>query len=104
MCTRSWILHVENELTRSSRNEGRHSRALNCGQLLIVKYPSDLYLSWKRELQLPGPRILLDLLNVMLSGLPQKLPFGFLGDEAKLAFRSQPDGISKLYTIRVRSR
>ncbi|KAI0262890.1 high-temperature-induced dauer-formation protein-domain-containing protein [Gloeopeniophorella convolvens] len=38
----------------------------------------------------------------MLSMLPQKLsaPFGLLGDEAKLAFRSQSTGISKLASTR----
>lgn len=41
----------------------------------------------------------------VLSKLPQKLssPFALLGDEAKLAFRSQPGGISKLASTRVRS-
>lgn len=36
--------------------------------------------------------------------LPQTLgaPFGILGDEAKLRFRSQPTGISKLASVRVR--
>lgn len=40
----------------------------------------------------------------MFSKIPTKLsaPFGLLGDEAKLAFRSQPTGISKLATSRVR--
>jgi hypothetical protein len=40
----------------------------------------------------------------VLSKLPQKLssPFALLGDEAKLAFRSQPSGISKLASTRVR--
>ena len=40
----------------------------------------------------------------VLSKLPQKLssPFALLGDEVKLAFRSQPSGISKLASIRVR--
>ena len=37
----------------------------------------------------------------MFSRLPQKLPFNLLGDEAKLAFRSQPGGIAKLATTRV---
>lgn len=38
----------------------------------------------------------------MFSKIPTKLsaPFGLLGDEAKLAFRSQPTGISKLATSR----
>ncbi|KAG5645827.1 hypothetical protein DXG03_005168 [Asterophora parasitica] len=38
----------------------------------------------------------------MFAKLPQRLtaPFGLLGDEAKLAFPSQPDGIAKLATIR----
>ncbi|KAL4067524.1 high-temperature-induced dauer-formation protein-domain-containing protein [Scleroderma citrinum] len=38
----------------------------------------------------------------MFSKLPQKLtaPFGLLNDEAKLAFRSKPDGISKLISSR----
>ncbi|KAJ3548434.1 hypothetical protein NMY22_g1266 [Coprinellus aureogranulatus] len=38
----------------------------------------------------------------MFSKFPQKLtaPFGLLGDEAKLAFPSQPGGISKLWTVR----
>ncbi|KAI0303392.1 high-temperature-induced dauer-formation protein-domain-containing protein [Multifurca ochricompacta] len=38
----------------------------------------------------------------VLSKLPQKLssPFALLGDEAKLAFRSQPSGISKLASNR----
>lgn len=41
----------------------------------------------------------------MFSKFPQKLtaPFGLLGDEAKLAFPSQPGGISKLWTVRVRT-
>jgi hypothetical protein len=41
----------------------------------------------------------------VLSKLPQKLssPFALLGDEAKLAFRSQPSGITKLASTRVRS-
>ena len=36
--------------------------------------------------------------------LPQNLsaPFGLLGDEAKLTFRSQPGGIAKLASNRVR--
>ncbi len=40
----------------------------------------------------------------VLSKLPQKLssPFALLGDEAKLAFRSQPSGIAKLASTRVR--
>lgn len=39
----------------------------------------------------------------MFSKLPQKLtaPLGLLTDEAKLAFRSRPDGIAKLMTTRV---
>ena len=37
----------------------------------------------------------------MFSGFPQKIPFNLLGDEAKLAFRSQPGGIAKLATTRV---
>ena len=37
----------------------------------------------------------------MFSRLPQKLPFGILNDEAKLAFRSQPSGIAKLASTRV---
>ncbi|OJA17561.1 hypothetical protein AZE42_09097 [Rhizopogon vesiculosus] len=38
----------------------------------------------------------------MFAKLPQTLtaPFGLLTDEAKLAFRSRPEGISKLYTTR----
>lgn len=38
----------------------------------------------------------------MFAKLPQTLtaPFGLLTDEAKLAFRSRPQGISKLYTTR----
>ncbi|KAN0107122.1 High-temperature-induced dauer-formation domain containing protein [Russula decolorans] len=38
----------------------------------------------------------------VLSKIPQKLssPFSLLGDEAKLAFRSQPSGISKLASTR----
>jgi hypothetical protein len=37
----------------------------------------------------------------MLS-LPKKLssPFGILGDDAKLAFRTQPGGIAKLFETR----
>jgi hypothetical protein len=40
----------------------------------------------------------------MFSKIPQKLtaPFGLLGDEAKLSFRSQPTGILKLTSTRVR--
>ena len=40
----------------------------------------------------------------MLANLPHKIPvpFNLLGDEAKLAFRSQPGGIAKLATTRVR--
>jgi hypothetical protein len=39
----------------------------------------------------------------MFSKLPQRLsaPFGLLGDEAKLAFPSQPGGIVKLWATRV---
>ena len=37
----------------------------------------------------------------MFSRLPQKLPFNLLGDEVKLAFRSQPGGIAKLASVRV---
>lgn len=39
----------------------------------------------------------------MLANLPHKIPvpFNLLGDEAKLAFRSQPGGIAKLATTRV---
>lgn len=37
----------------------------------------------------------------MFARLPQKMPFNLLGDEAKLAFRSQPGGIAKLATTRV---
>lgn len=39
----------------------------------------------------------------MFSSLPHKItvPFNLLGDEAKLAFRSQPGGIAKLATTRV---
>ncbi|TFK42932.1 high-temperature-induced dauer-formation protein-domain-containing protein [Crucibulum laeve] len=38
----------------------------------------------------------------MFSKIPQKFtaPFGILGDEAKLAFPSQPNGIMKLLTVR----
>lgn len=40
----------------------------------------------------------------MFANLPQKLtaPLGLLSDEAKLAFRSRPGGISKLISTRVR--
>lgn len=40
----------------------------------------------------------------MFSKLPQKIPdpFNLLGDQPKLAFRSQPSGIAKLATTRVR--
>lgn len=40
----------------------------------------------------------------MFAKLPQKLtsPFGILGDDAKLAFRTQPGGIRKLAEQRVR--
>jgi hypothetical protein len=39
----------------------------------------------------------------MFAKIPQRLtaPFGLLGDEAKLAFRSQPGGITKLAMSRV---
>jgi len=39
---------------------------------------------------------------MMFSKIPQKLtaPFALLGDEAKLAFRTQPGGISKLTSTR----
>ena len=37
----------------------------------------------------------------MFSKLPQKIPFNLLGDEAKLSFRSQAGGITKLATTRV---
>lgn len=39
----------------------------------------------------------------MFSKIPQRFsaPFGLLGDEAKLAFPSQPGGITKLFTVRV---
>ena len=39
----------------------------------------------------------------MFSKIPQKFsaPFGLLGDEAKLAFPSQANGIAKLFTVRV---
>ena len=39
----------------------------------------------------------------MFTNFPQKIamPFNFLGDEAKLAFRSQPGGIAKLASTRV---
>jgi hypothetical protein len=39
----------------------------------------------------------------MFSKIPQKFtaPFALLGDEAKLAFRSQPNGILKLSATRV---
>lgn len=38
--------------------------------------------------------------------IPRQLssPFGLLGDDAKLAFRSQPNGIVKLANVRVRKR
>ncbi|KAK7693228.1 hypothetical protein QCA50_002794 [Cerrena zonata] len=38
----------------------------------------------------------------MFANLPQRIhvPFNLLGDEAKLAFRSQPGGIAKLATVR----
>lgn len=40
----------------------------------------------------------------MFANFPQKLtaPLGLLSDEAKLAFRSRPGGISKLISTRVR--
>ena len=40
----------------------------------------------------------------MFANFPQKLtaPLGLLSDEAKLAFRSRPEGISKLISTRVR--
>ena len=43
--------------------------------------------------------------STMFSGLPSRLsaPFGILGDEPKLAFRSQPGGIAKLASIRARN-
>ena len=39
----------------------------------------------------------------MFSKIPQRFsaPFGLLGDEAKLAFPSQPGGIINLFTVRV---
>lgn len=39
----------------------------------------------------------------MFTKLPQKIPdpFNLLGDQPKLAFRSQPGGIAKLATTRV---
>ena len=39
----------------------------------------------------------------MLSKLPTKLtsPFGILGDDAKLSFRTQPGGIRRLAEVRV---
>lgn len=39
----------------------------------------------------------------MFAKIPQSFaaPFGLLPDSRKLAFRSQPDGLSKLITIRV---
>jgi hypothetical protein len=39
----------------------------------------------------------------MFSRIPQRFtaPFGLLGDEAKLAFPSQPGGIAKLAAVRV---
>ena len=39
----------------------------------------------------------------MFSKIPQKLrsPFGILGDDAKLQFRTQPGGIRNLAEIRV---
>lgn len=42
--------------------------------------------------------------SLMFSKIPHKFsaPFGLLGDEAKLAFPTQPGGISKLATVRVR--
>jgi hypothetical protein len=40
----------------------------------------------------------------MFSKIPARFsaPFGLLGDEAKLAFPSQPNGILKLAAVRVR--
>ena len=40
----------------------------------------------------------------MFAKLPQRMsvPFDILGDGAKLAFRSQPGGIAKLTSARVR--
>ncbi len=42
--------------------------------------------------------------SLMFSKIPHKFsaPFGLLGDEAKLAFPTQPGGILKLATVRVR--
>jgi hypothetical protein len=39
----------------------------------------------------------------MLGNIPRRLtaPFGLLGDEAKLAFSTQPGGVAKLATVRV---
>ena len=39
----------------------------------------------------------------MFPKIPQRFsaPFGLLGDEAKLAFPSQPGGITNLFTVRV---
>lgn len=41
--------------------------------------------------------------EAMLSRIPRRLtaPFGLLGDEAKLAFPTQPGGIAKLAAVRV---
>ena len=43
--------------------------------------------------------------STMFSRLPSKLsaPFGILGDEPKLAFRSKPGGIAKLASSRARN-
>jgi hypothetical protein len=43
------------------------------------------------------------LRSSMLSKIPRRLtaPFGLLGDEAKLAFPTQPDGVAKLAAVRV---
>jgi len=39
----------------------------------------------------------------MLNKIPRRLtaPFGLLGDEAKLAFPTQPGGVAKLAAVRV---
>lgn len=64
------------------------------------------------QCQLYGLAALLEVLRnnltyatTMFSKLPQRFsaPFGLLGDEAKLAFPSQPGGITKLATTRVGS-
>jgi hypothetical protein len=41
--------------------------------------------------------------DTMLGKIPRRLtaPFGLLGDEAKLAFSTQPGGVAKLATVRV---